>query len=270
MSSSSFTPESIKKMREYYESTLKYLEYLQKEYQLDKKQDAQVDPDHLDNPDDPDDKVKTIISISFYQNLISKTDNLSERIDYVNRLPDFNNSRLKTKKQDLIQMIIDLEILTHIDKTTTHLKDTVNYHRHEKHHSPLEKWFNTICNGSQIILQREDQIYSLELKLDLNSLDDNTLSTTFYHYLPDNISGTLILWDMKRSSQKFGELVNIDASDEDETANYSSTDNPDSIYGYDINSRQKLDTYSFTTKFQFMEILKDINSQNYTPFHNIN
>lgn len=256
MSSAYLTPECPERIALYLKTSNNYLETLQKIYSLDK---ANINPD----------SITTKESRGFYQELLSKTNNLSERIDYVSGLPEFNNGQFKKEKEKLIKIVTDLEILRHINETNRYLTDSLNYQSQVKKHKPLEKWFNALYNGSDLVLQLNNQIYKLDLDLDLeNSLkiENKPLDITFYNYLPDDISGTLIFWDMKLSSQKYQEITQIDSSDEE----IDEGEEIEEMYGYNINKSQKLDSYQFINKSQFMDVLKLINSQNYTPFYPLN
>lgn len=241
---SSSSQINVNKLQEYLIHQQKFLNYLDNYYDFYKTTNS-------DNK-----SVSKISSSSLYRQLLDSKSSLSEKIDRINSLPDLNNSELKHKKTKLMQAIIDLDILTMCSDTNNFIHDELTYIKQEKTHSPLEKWFNELCNSSFIILKLNNKIYNLELDSITSSITKPS-STTFYNYLPDTINGTLSLWDMKISTEKYQELVDLSSSDnEDELGD-----------NYDINNRDKLNDFAFSSKSEFMEILKDLHGQSYTTLY---
>ena len=187
-----------------------------------------------------------------------KLNDLSQQIKIIKTLPDLNNPVLKNQKEKIILAIIDLNILKNTQNTVSLIKDTLDYNLENLKHTALEKWFNALYNGSQLILKFDNNIYNLELNTDLNILKGKGLETTYYNFLPNEINGTLKLWDMKISIKQFQALEDISSDDETDAENQ-----------YDINQKEELETYHFSSKLHFIEILKQINNMNYTTYYNL-
>ena len=221
-------------LAEFIVNTDSYLRFLATKYPFTSQQNKKYDTTYLK-------------STQFYSS------SLSHQLDTINKLPDLNQPELKKLKQKLITAVIDLQILKHTQETTKFMSDNFTLKQQQNKHSITEKWFNRTYNDSLLVLKKNNNIYCLELTTDKQ---DKTPNNTFYNHLPENIEGTLQLFDMKMSTSKYQTLTE-NSSDDDEME-----DNP-------LNNNTLIENYNFSSKTQFLTILQNIKDSDYQPFYNL-
>ena len=201
------------------------------------------------SPSDERANSKYIKSTQFYRS------SLSHQLEIINGLPDLNKPELKKMKQRLLSAIIDLQVLKHSQETFKFISDEATHKLQQRKHNTIEKWFNRIYNDSLFVLKKNDIIYCLELNTERQ---DKPTDTTFYNHLPENIEGTLRLYDMKMSTEKYQQLTEISSDDETE-------DNEQN----ELTSQNLIENYKFSSKTQFIDLLQIIKKLDYTPFYNL-
>ena len=240
-------------MENIYLSVKKYLDHLTNYYQLGTH-------DQKNTVKQPNE-----VSCNFIQQLKSQSD-LTKKIELVKALPDLDNEVLKFKKKMLVDLIIDLNILDITNDCLTRLSSEKKYEvlvkSHLKSHLKLETQFNKLYNDSFTIYKLDNNIYSLELCTDIE-ISCKDIYNTYYHYVPDDIKGQLILWNMNITCDNYKILKEYDSSD-DEDGDVDIAQVIKDSFNFD--NRQQIKTYPFTSKIMFMNILEEIHGDGYLPW----
>lgn len=132
--------------------------------------------------------------------------------------------------------------------------------KEESEHTPPETVFNTVWEQSFVILEKEGRVYWLEqhekeedVAEHTDDPDDCFICTTPCNRLPEQISGTLRLWDMQTDCDTLRRLQSVDSSDEDEDDAPSSDEGtPDmraqSEFDALFRKRQLIETTAYCSK----------------------
>ena len=187
----------------------------------------------------------------------------------------------KTRQEEmkeLIQILYQLNWLKKNPNDPLFKEDTINcllakqnelkYKIQNRKHTILEKQFNYLLNGSFIILHKDDNIYMLEIEQDYEYPID--LSKTIFNTVPNNISGTLKLWNMRMSVQMYTDISNQSDTESDEEFL-----NDDRLLIAEeseqlFNNKKLINTHSYLTKDQIISILKKYSEEKHFNFYNNN
>lgn len=171
--------------------------------------------------------------------------------------------------KEFIQILYQLNWLLKNPNDPLFKEDTINcllakqnelkYKIQNRKHTILEKQFNYLLNGSFIILHKDDNIYMLEIEQDYEYPID--LSKTIFNTVPNNISGTLKLWNMRMSVQMYTDLSNQSETESDEELNES-----EQLF----NNKKLINTHIYSTKDQIISILRKYSEEEHFNFYNYN
>ncbi len=203
----------------------------------------------------------TANNIEFVKTLTTPGD-LGAKINLVRGLPDLGNSDLKLKKKKLEEMVVDLEIINHTRDCINLIQEAKERHgqevtlkNQEDSMTVYEKQFNSIYRNTFIVYQREDQIYILELDDTIELVDKNPYGS-YYHTLDDTTSGSVNLWDMNITSEKWKHLNQLDSSDEE-----------DELINGTVERQVLVKKYQYSSKQDLIGLLKDLETGGYLPYH---
>lgn len=191
-------------------------------------------------------------------NLIYNKELCNEIFDFIlNIVKNPNEKNIELVNRLIFELENRKDELYNIDITDIlkYKRDIMLHKINSDKHNENEKIFNKLFNGSFVLCHKNNIIFMLELNQD--KIYNINHFSTMYNTLPDNISGKLILWNMKILLPEYNKISNKD-SDSDSDSEY------DDIF----EKRELISEYVYSNKSDVITIIENIKNNEY-KYYNI-